>query len=145
MRRFVRMKWSARDALNSFVPLLSQALMLRSEELRTLFSLPHCGAAWANIEMRSARLAKKRVPVRDLELQTQRARSILQACAEKRFNSALLASANPGDIPALGGAVSDRVRLCTPLNTSRPLRPPDMDSQFGRSNAPVESDRLASS
>jgi hypothetical protein len=98
MRRFVRMTWSARNALNSFVPLLSQALMLRSEELRTLFSLPHCGAAWANIEMRSARLAKKRVPVRDLELQTQRARSILQACAEKRFNSALLASANPGDI-----------------------------------------------
>lgn len=145
MRRFVRMTWSARDALNSFVPLLSQALMLRSEELRTLFSLPHFGAAWANIEMRSARLAKKRVPVRDLELQTERARSILQACAEKRFNSALLASADPGDIPALGGAVSDRVRLCTPLNTSRPLRPPDMDSQFGRSNAPVESDRLASS
>ena len=78
LRRFVRTAWSTRDALAPLVPILSRALLMHAVEIWKVLSLPHFGAAWAEIETRSATLAKRRVPVVDLEHETEQAHKILE-------------------------------------------------------------------
>jgi hypothetical protein len=105
LRRFVRTAWSTRDALAPLVPILSRALLMHAVEIWKVLSLPHFGAAWAEIETRSATLAKRRVPVADLEHETERAHKILDACSRRGVSS--FAAASPGGSRVLDAAIAD--------------------------------------
>jgi hypothetical protein len=139
LRRFVRKAWSTRDAFAPLMPILSQALLMPSIEIWKLLSLPHFGAAWSEIETRSATLVKRRVPVVDLEHETEQAHSILDAYFQRRREVSSFVPAGPVGIPVLDAEVADSTRPCKLLYSARPLRRPGMGSRFGRSNEPAGS------
>jgi GT2 family glycosyltransferase len=145
LRRFVRKAWSARDAFAPLMPILSEALLMPSVEIWKLFSLPHFGAAWSEIETRSANLVKRRVPVVDLEHETEQALSILDAYFQRRHGVSFFAPAGRGGIPVLDAALADSPRPRKLPYSARPLRRPGMGSRFGRSNEPAGSVPLATS
>jgi hypothetical protein len=104
LRRLVRRVWSTPDAVASLVPRLSRALLMPSVEIWRVLALPHFGAAWAEIERRSATLAKQRVAVADLEHETEQAHEILDACSRRGVSS--FAAASPGGIRVLDAAIA---------------------------------------
>jgi hypothetical protein len=107
LRRFVRTAWLTRDAIDRVVAILSQALLIPSAEIRKAFSLLHVGAALAVLEKRSSTFARRRVPVADLEHETEQARTILDACCEDGSQISLSAAAAPGDTVARDVAIAD--------------------------------------
>jgi hypothetical protein len=143
LRRFVRKAWSTRDAFGPLMPILSQALLMPSVEIWKLLSLPHFGAAWSEIETRSATLVKRRVPVVDLEHETEHALSILDTYFQRRRGVSSFAPAGPVGIPVLDAARADSTRPCKLPYNPRPLRRPGMGNRFGRSNEPAGSVPLA--
>jgi len=113
LRALVRSAWPARSELARLIPVLEHASAMSGEQILKSFSLPHFGAAWAMIEKRSTSLAKRRVPVKDLERETEHAREILQAYSLSGLESALFVSAGRGGISARVCAASSATQVCT--------------------------------
>jgi hypothetical protein len=106
LRRLVRTAWYNPGKLRGIVEILANRLLMPSTEMVRVLSLPYFGAAWTKLEASSPLLAKRKVPVADLENQTEQARTILNAftqCVQIRP----AASVSPTDILVPHGPIGD--------------------------------------
>jgi GT2 family glycosyltransferase len=77
MRRGVRLAWSSPGKCSKLFNYLATRLNVDSQKIVQILSSSHFGAAWAELERISIPFHKRKVPVADLENQTQLARAIL--------------------------------------------------------------------
>ncbi|MGA2408780.1 MAG: glycosyltransferase family A protein [Candidatus Binataceae bacterium] len=79
LQRLIRSAWSLPTQHAVRAGVLAGLLQLTFAEIVDGLSLPYFGAAWAELEMKSPVLIKRKVPVSDLENQTMLAQAIVDA------------------------------------------------------------------
>jgi hypothetical protein len=88
LRRLVRIGWTSSEMRVRLIGFLAKQLLVMPTEIERVLALPYFGEAWAELELRSASLARRKVPVVDLENQTEQATALVDACTRARKNEA---------------------------------------------------------
>ena len=95
IRRVVRIGWSSPRILPHIVPFLARELLMLPSEIYRVLSATYFGAAWAELESRSATLIRRRVLVADLAEETKQAQAILAMCYRRNDTGIAAIDATP--------------------------------------------------